>query len=271
MIQDTEKVAKVLFLCPVQELLDRKLPMLKQFCDSFDRKIGILTGVTNTDMTIIETSNFIVATAEHFDNITRRWQTKRIKKLIRPIRLAIVDHLHLLNSNEAVYEVIISRLRYIFIELDIQLRFIAMACSTANSRDVCDWLGVEDSCIFNFHPNVRPIGLDIYIYGFDHYAPKSRFHSMTRNLYRSINLHTTKESILIFVSDRKSARLTAADLYSYARCEGTEERFLNLTADAYRDLFQRCLEVIKDTYLNFYLSKGNFFLVAKFYRYWVYI
>jgi len=155
--------------------------MKEEFAQIFDRKIGILTGVTNTDIAIIEKSHFIVGTAEHWDNLTRRWQTKRIKKLIKPIRLAVIDHLHLLNHNESVYEVVISRLRYIFIELDIQLRIIAMSCSTANSRDVCDWLGVEESCTFNFHPNVRPIGLDIYIYGFDHYHPKSRFHSMTRN------------------------------------------------------------------------------------------
>jgi len=102
--------------------------------------------------------------------------------------------------------VVISRLRYIFIELDIQLRMIAMSCSTANSRDICDWLGVEDSSTFNFHPNVRHIELDIYIYGFDNYDTKSRFHTMTRNLYRNMNLHTNKESVLIFVSNRKHAR-----------------------------------------------------------------
>lgn len=82
-----------------------------------------------------------------------------------------------------------------FIELEIELRFIALSASTANSRDLCDWLGVEDSCVFNFHPNVRPIGLDIYIYGFDQHDPKSRFYSMTRNLYRNINMHTNKEPI----------------------------------------------------------------------------
>lgn len=199
-------VAKVLYLLPVQDLLDRKLKVLHKFCEIFGRTLGVLTGVTNTDISIIEKSNFIVSTAENFDNITRRWQTKKIKKLIRPIRTAIVDHLHLLNQNESVFEVVISRLRYIFIELDIQLRVIAMSCSTANSRDICDWLGVEDSSIFNFHPNVRPIGLDIYIYGFDNYDPKSRFHTMTRNLYRNMSLHTNKEPILIFVSNRKHAR-----------------------------------------------------------------
>lgn len=168
--------------------------------------------------------------------------------------------MHLLNHNESVYEVVISRLRYIFIELEIQLRIIAMSVSTANSRDVCDWLGVDENCIFNFHPNVRPIGLDIYIYGFDHYNPKSRFHSMTRNLYRNINIHTSREPILLFVSDRKAARLTAADLYSYARCEGNEEKFLHLEEEIYGDKFRKLVDYVKDKYLNFYLPKGIGFI-----------
>ena len=86
LIEDKDQLAKVLYLLPFQELLDRKLSVINQFCDAFGRKIGILTGNTNSDIQTIEKSSFIVSTAEHWDNITRRWQTKRIKKLIRPIR-----------------------------------------------------------------------------------------------------------------------------------------------------------------------------------------
>lgn len=80
LMEDYKKVAKAIYILPFMEILERKRKMLEDFADFFDRKIGFLTGVTNTDIQILERSHFIVGIAEHWDNLTRRWQTKRIKK-----------------------------------------------------------------------------------------------------------------------------------------------------------------------------------------------
>ena len=44
---------------------------------------------------------------------------------------------------------------------------VGMAASLANAKDVSEWLGAPPSGLFNFHPNVRSVPLEIVIQGFD--------------------------------------------------------------------------------------------------------
>ena len=93
----------------------------------------------------------MMCTPEKWDFLSRKW---RQKKVIQEVSLMIFDNLHLLGS---VYEIIMSRTRQIQSELENQkVRIIGISSPLANSKDVCDWLGVSfpESC-FNFHPNIR--------------------------------------------------------------------------------------------------------------------
>lgn len=45
----------------------------------------------------------------------------------------------------------------------------------ANAKDVANWLGCSSQCTFNFHPNVRPIPLELYINGYNITHTASRY------------------------------------------------------------------------------------------------
>jgi len=140
----------------------------------------------------------------------------------------IFEHIHMLNEKSCAYEVVCSRLRYMFAELEIKVRFIALGMSISNSRDVSDWLGVSAEHVFNFHPKNRPIPLGIYIQSFDQHEVESRFFTMTRSLYQTLDSKCGTEPVIIFASDKKAVRLAAVHLSSYTSESRNDNRFLHV-------------------------------------------
>ena len=71
------------------------------------------------DLKLLQKGNLIVATAEHWDRVSRRW---RRQKAISDISLFIVDELHLLGSDGGpALEVVVSRMRAISKLLELSL------------------------------------------------------------------------------------------------------------------------------------------------------
>ena len=66
-------------------------------------------------------------------------------------------------SVQPVLEVICSRMRYISSQLERNIRIVALSSSLSNARDVAQWLGCGTTAFFNFHPNVRPVPLELHI------------------------------------------------------------------------------------------------------------
>lgn len=64
---------------------------------------------------------------------------------------------------QPVMEVICSRMRYISSQIEKSIRIVALSSSLANSKDVAQWLGVSTNNVFNFHPNVRPVPMELHI------------------------------------------------------------------------------------------------------------
>ena len=60
-------------------------------------------------------------------------------------------------------EVICSRMRYISSQIEKNIRIVALSSSLGNSKDVAQWLGAQATGLFNFHPNVRPVPLELHI------------------------------------------------------------------------------------------------------------
>jgi pre-mRNA-splicing helicase BRR2 len=54
-------------------------------------------------------------------------------------------------------------MRYISSQLERNIRIIALSSSLSNARDVAQWLGCGTTAFFNFHPNVRPVPLELHI------------------------------------------------------------------------------------------------------------
>ena len=80
---------------------------------------------------------------------------------------------------------------------------------------------------FNFHPNVRPIPLELHIQGFNMTHNASRIVSMAKPTYNAIAKHAPRKPVIVFVPSRKQTRLTAIDLLTYAAADNTPDRFLH--------------------------------------------
>ena len=57
--------------------------------------------------------------------------------------------------------------RYISSQLDKAIRILSLSSSLGNCTDVSQWLGCSTNCTFKFHPNVRPVPLELHIQGFN--------------------------------------------------------------------------------------------------------
>lgn len=102
---------------------------------------------------------------------------------MQAIRLYIFDELHLIGYDDGpTLEVVVSRVRYIAQQMQLQwqaevkagqaqgksapyTRLVALATSLANAKDIGEWMGATPQSLFNFHPNVRPVPLEVHIQG----------------------------------------------------------------------------------------------------------
>jgi activating signal cointegrator complex subunit 3 len=97
-------------------------------------------------------------------SISRNWQHRTY---VKKVGLVVIDEIHLLgNDRGPVLEAIVSRMRYISSQQDELIRIVGLSTALANARDVADWLGIEDIGLYNFHPSVRPVPMEVHIQGF---------------------------------------------------------------------------------------------------------
>lgn len=54
-------------------------------------------------------------------------------------------------------------MRYISSQIERPIRIVALSSSLSNAKDVAHWLGCSTTATFNFHPNVRPVPLELHI------------------------------------------------------------------------------------------------------------
>lgn len=142
------------------------------------------------DFKLLARGNIILASADHWDRISRRW---RQRKAISNISLFIADELHLLGAADGpTLEVVISRMRSIAKLLSKPIRMVGLASSIANAKDVGEWLGASSQCIFNFPPGVRPVPLEIHIQSLDISNFEARVQVRLRStLLNLLNLSST--------------------------------------------------------------------------------
>lgn len=61
-------------------------------------------------------------------------------------------------------------MRYISSQIERPIRIVALSSSLSNAKDVAHWLGCSTTATFNFHPNVRPVPLELHIQVWEHSA-----------------------------------------------------------------------------------------------------
>ena len=143
---------------------------------------------------------------------------------------------------QPVLEVVCSRMRYISSQIERKIRIVALSSSVANSKDLGQWLGASTHGLFSFHPNVRPVPLELHIRGFTITHTPSRLVAMIKPVYHSICKYSAQQPAIIFVPSRKQTRLTAVDLLTFCAADMQPQRFLHCAEE---DL-QPHLKHIKD-------------------------
>ena len=199
------------------------------------RKMVFLTGDTVTDLKLLESGDVIVAAAEHWDQLSRRWARR---KNIATISLFIADDLHMLrNRLGAVMEVVISRMRYMSSRLQktTPLRIVGLSYPVLYARDIGDWIGIKrdgESRLLNFHPTSRPVPLTIQLKGFDQAGFSSRMIAMRRPVYLSITQHSEGKPVIIYTPSQRTAYDLVADLIAMVMSDtSNKKRFLgNITS-----------------------------------------
>lgn len=122
-------------------------------------------GCVQMDLKRIANANIILATAEQWDRISRRWKQRRS---VSDVSLFLVDELHLLGAESGpTLEVVVSRMRAISKMLAKPIRIVGLGSSMADAKDVGDWLGVPSHSQFNFPPGARAVPLEIHIHSLD--------------------------------------------------------------------------------------------------------
>ncbi|KAG9508941.1 small nuclear ribonucleoprotein helicase, partial [Fragariocoptes setiger] len=192
-----------------------------------------LTGEMIADCATMTRSNIIVTDVESWDIVSRRWKQKR-KVPVQSVRLFIVDELHHLARN-ATLEFVCSRMRYISSQLsasaasiqqhqtsnsDNVIRIVALAAPIANAEDLGSWLHANRGVMYNFHPSIRPVRLDLHIRGFSHTHYATRLLQMARPVYQTIINESPMKPVLVFVASRRQALVTALEVMKFGAADG---------------------------------------------------
>uniref|UniRef100_A0A673GML6 BRR2 homolog n=1 Tax=Sinocyclocheilus rhinocerous TaxID=307959 RepID=A0A673GML6_9TELE len=222
----------------------------QKFQETLNKKVVLLTGETSTDLKLLGKGDIIVSTPDKWDILSRRWKQR---KNVQNVSLFLVDEIHLIGGdNGPVLEVICSRMRYISSQIERPIRIVALSSSLSNAKDVAHWLGCSTTATFNFHPNVRPVPLELHIQGFNVSHTQTRLLSMAKPVYHAIMKHSPSKPVLVFVPSRRQTRLTAIDILTFCAADVVPQRFLHSTE---KDLAP-FMENLSDVTLKETLSNG---------------
>ncbi|KAK5082295.1 Pre-mRNA-splicing helicase BRR2 [Lithohypha guttulata] len=236
------EAGKAVYVAPYQELVDNRYNDWQKRISHLGggKTLSKLTGETTADLRLLDRSDLILATPTQWDVLSRQWQRR---KNVQNTELFIADNLHLLGGQEGyIYEVIVSRMHYIHMQLENNLRIIGLSVPLSNARDVGEWLGANKHTIYNFSPAVRPVGLELHIQSFSIPHFPSLMIAMARPAYQSIVKLSPEKPAIVFVPGRKQARATALDLLAAAIGDDSDNRFLNAELDELQPILERVHE-----------------------------
>lgn len=242
---------KCVYIAPLKALVRERIKDWRiRFQKMLGKKVVELTGDSTPDTRAIQRADVIVTTPEKWDGISRSWQTRGY---VQALRLLVIDEIHLLGDERGpVLEVIVSRTNFIAAHSQHPVRVVGLSTALANASDLALWLGIKQGGLFNFHPAVRPVQLEVHIHGFPgkHYCP--RMATMNKPAYAAIRTHSPDKPVLLFVSSRRQTRLTAFDLVAYVAAEDNPKQWLHMPETELDSL----LVGIHDQNLRFSLAFG---------------
>ena len=222
---------RAVYIAPFQELIDQRLADWKERLGkvSGGKQILKLTGETTADLKILERGDLILATPAQWDVLSRQWQRR---KNVQTVQLFIADELHMLGGQGGfIYEIIVSRMHYIALQMENNLRIVGLSVSLSNARDIGEWIGATKHTIYNFSPHVRPVPLELHTQSFTIPHFPSLMLAMVKPMYASILQMSPNKPVMIFVPNRKQTRATALDLLAACVADDEEDRFLHASIE----------------------------------------
>ncbi|KAL8642146.1 MAG: hypothetical protein Q9228_001138 [Teloschistes exilis] len=223
----TQDTGRAVYIAPFQELVDLRLADWQERLGKVagGKQIVKLTGETTADLKILEKGDLILATPSQWDVLSRQWQRR---KNVQSIQLFIADELHMLGGQGGfIYEIVVSRMHYIALQTENNMRIVGLSVSLSNARDIGEWLGATKHTIYNFSPVVRPVPLDLHVQSFSIPHFPSLMLAMAKPTYSAIVHMSPDKPAMIFVPSRKQARATALDLLAACIADDDEDRFLH--------------------------------------------
>ncbi|KMP09728.1 ATP-dependent DNA helicase MER3 [Coccidioides immitis RMSCC 2394] len=230
---------KAVYIAPFQELVDQRLVDWQGRLKSISggKVISKLIGETTADLRILDRADLVLATPIQWDVVSRLWQRR---KNVQAVELLIADELHMLGGQGGyVYEVVVSRMHYIALQTESNLRIVGLSVPLSNARDLGEWLGAKKHTIYNFSPHARPVPLELHLQSFTIPHFPSLMLAMARPAYSSILQLSPSKPALVFVPTRKQTRSTALDLVAACIADDAEDRFLHTEIEQIAPLLER--------------------------------
>ncbi|KAI4125089.1 MAG: hypothetical protein LQ338_004476 [Usnochroma carphineum] len=227
----SQALGRAVYIAPFQELIDQRLADWQERLSKVagGKQIVKLTGETTADLKVLEKGDLILATPSQWDVLSRQWQRR---KNVQTVQLFIADELHMLGGQGGfIYEIIVSRMHYVALQTESNMRIVGLSVSLSNARDIGEWIGATRHTIYNFSPHVRPVPLELHIQSFSIPHFPSLMLAMAKPTYSSILQLSPDKPAMIFVPSRKQARATALDLLAACVADDDEDRFRHAAVD----------------------------------------
>ncbi|GAN05971.1 pre-mRNA splicing factor [Mucor ambiguus] len=229
--------SRSVYIAPYQELVDERVAEWTEKFGKLNKEVVALTGETSADLRLLERGDIICCTPTQWDVISRRWKQR---KNVQNVDLFIADEIHMIGGDLGpTYEVIVSRMRYIASQTQKTIRIVAMGTSLANARDLGEWIGATSQTVFNFHPSVRPVPLEIHIQSYNVPHFPSLMIAMAKPTYLAITAHANNKPSIVFVPSRKQCKATALDLITYCVADDKPYQFLGCKVEEIQSLLDR--------------------------------
>ena len=233
---------RAVYIAPFQELVDQRLADWSERLGKVagGKQIVKLTGETTADLKTLEKGDLILATPTQWDVLSRQWQRR---KNVQSVQLFIADELHMLGGQGGfIYEIIVSRMHYVALQTESNMRIVGLSVSLSNARDIGEWIGATKHTIYNFSPHIRPVPLELHIQSFTIPHFPSLMLAMAKPTYAAILGMAPDKPAMVFVPNRKQTRATALDLLGACVADDDEDRFLHAAIDEIAPLLQRVNE-----------------------------
>ncbi|KAF2220729.1 hypothetical protein BDZ85DRAFT_267054 [Elsinoe ampelina] len=219
---------KIVYMAPTKALCTERTRDWQRKFSTLPINVEEVTGDTASGtLQLVKNAHVIVTTSERWDSLTRKW--KDHEKLVRLIRLLLIDEVHILGQNRgATLEAVVSRMK----SVGSNIRFVAVSATVPNVQDLAIWLGRDQdhpstpAALEKFGEDFRPVRLKKHVIGYD-LRTSNDFQfdaAMTKNIPNVIQKYSKGKPVMIFCMTRKSCGSTANQLAEwYVRCKEGEK------------------------------------------------